>query len=112
VIGAVDIAIPVHHAPEIVPREIRKYTVLKYIKSRIPAGDILKPVFDRYVGEIEDRLRGFGEDPDKIEGSNHVGKHKPEKPGERPIEEFTGSVSDILYDCAGNFMGFILDDCG
>jgi hypothetical protein len=112
VLGAVDIAIPVEHAPQIVPREIRKYTVLKYIKSRIPAGDIWKPVFDRYVGEIEDRLRGFGEDPDKIQGSNHVGERKPKPPGEEGVEDVTGRVSDILYDCAGVFVGFVIDDCG
>jgi hypothetical protein len=114
VLGAVEIAVPVQHAADIILGEIRKYTVLKYIRTRIPASDIWWPVFDRYVREIEDRLVGFGEAPDWIEPSTHVGTRRPDADGAgAPLHlAATGRVADILYDCAGAFEGFVLEDCG
>jgi Galactose oxidase-like, Early set domain len=109
VIGSIEVSIPVRKNPDIIPGEIRKYTVLKYIKTRIPSSDIWWPVFDRYIREIEDRLVGLGVDPSTIEPSTHVGRQRPDE--KRTPSTTTGRVAEILYDCAGQFSGFILEDC-
>lgn len=89
VIGAFQLAIPVVHAPVILPREIRKLSVLKHIAAAIPQGDRWHPVFERYLKEIEDRVKAFGGNPDKVAPSpDGTGQpFHPDKPGGGPCDE-------------------------
>jgi hypothetical protein len=65
-VGAFQMTIPVRPDPEILPAEIRKLAVMKYIQLGIPASSRWSPIFARYIGEIAARVRGFGGDPDKV----------------------------------------------
>jgi hypothetical protein len=61
------------------------------------------------LAELGDRVRAFGADPDSIPASSTGGA-----PIEKPAPEgrsFTGKVTQIIYDCFGNFEGFVLEDC-
>ena len=68
------------------------------------------PVLIRYIGYIEGRVRGLGGDPDKIPPSPNGAPHKPEPPCDHLIER-TGKVTEVIYDCFGDFEGFVLCDC-
>lgn len=108
VIGTFQLEIPVFHEAELLAAETVKLGVLKWIFARIPSDDPWQPVFERYVGEIADRVRGFGGDPDVVEPS--VGK---ERPGEVSGLEgaLVGKVCAVHYDCFGDFVGFDLSVC-
>ncbi|HYG11295.1 MAG TPA: hypothetical protein VD835_15210, partial [Pyrinomonadaceae bacterium] len=114
VIGAVELRIPVQHEEAILPGELKKLAVLKYIKTKIPQSDRWFPVFERYVRYMGDRVRGLGGDPDAVEPTNHVttrpGTGQPQPDGE--AQTFEGKVASLLYNCFGDFEGFVLDTCG
>jgi hypothetical protein len=69
VLGSFQLTIPVRHAEQIVPRAEHDLAVLWHISEAIPAGDRWRPVFDRYLGALGDRVRGFGGDPDDLQPS-------------------------------------------
>jgi len=74
-LGAFQLTIPVQSKAILVEPEKRRLSVLRYIAGSIPADDRWRPVFDRYVDQVADRVRGFGADPDQIapaaDGSGH-----------------------------------------
>ena len=69
IIGAFQITIPVSTGALMLPKEIRKLSVLKHIFNAIPLTDRWHPVFVRYLGEIEAKVRDLGGDPDSVHPS-------------------------------------------
>jgi len=69
VIGAFQLTIPVTNKAALRANEVRKLSVLRHIARAIPVDDQWRGVFDRYVGQIGERVRGFGDDPDIVEPS-------------------------------------------
>lgn len=69
VLGAFEFTVPVSTKAVLLEPEIRKLSVLRHIARAIPSDDQWRPVFDRYLGQIADRVRGFGGDPDVVEPS-------------------------------------------
>jgi len=69
VLGAFQLMIPVSNASALLPTEERKYSVLKHVSKSIPDGNRWKPVFHRYLNQIEERVHGWGGTPEDIEGS-------------------------------------------
>lgn len=115
VVGTFQIAIPVRTAALILPRETRRLSVLRYIGQSIPAGNRWYKIWQRLLGQIGDRVRDLGGDPDKVSpsptGEGHPGAGiPPESGGENP-DTTTGEVARILYDCFGRFEGFVLKTC-
>jgi Putative peptidoglycan binding domain len=49
--------------------EERTLSVMRHIALAIPTGDRWHPIFARYLGQIADRVRGFGGDPERIDPS-------------------------------------------
>jgi hypothetical protein len=66
ILGAFQVSIPVRSKATLVEPEKRRLSVLRHIARSIPADDRWRPVFDRYVDQVADRVRGFGGDPDRI----------------------------------------------
>ncbi len=66
ILGAFEISIPVSKANLLLEREERKLSVLRHISSTIPATNHWFPVFERYLGQIADRVDGFGGNADAI----------------------------------------------
>ena len=64
VLGTTEFRIRVGHAAELLPGKLHDLSVLRYVAAAIPAGNRWEPVFARYLGELEDRIRAFGGDPD------------------------------------------------
>jgi hypothetical protein len=68
-LGAFQMTIPVRTDPEILPKEIRKLSVLRYIQQSIPTNNRWSPMFVRYLDEIGRRVKGLGGDPDAVHAS-------------------------------------------
>lgn len=66
IVGAFQITIPVSTAELMLPTEIRKLSVLRHIAQAIPTGDHWRPIFDRYLDQIGDRVKALGGDPDDV----------------------------------------------
>lgn len=60
VTGTFQLEVPVGHEPELLDDERIKLSVLRHVDEHIPDTDPWRPIFDRYLGEIADRVRGFG----------------------------------------------------
>jgi len=110
IIGSFQLTIPIHTAAEILPAEIRKLSVLRHIGESIPATNRWRLVWDRYLGEIADRVKGLGGDPDEVVPSP-TGDGRPQAPETPDRRVLTGKVIRILYDCFGDFEGFVLETC-
>jgi hypothetical protein len=123
VLGTTQFDIHVRTADVIRPRLERNLSVLRHIRAAIPAGNRWRPVFERYTGELADRVRAMGGDPDRIaaDPTGHGGRDpskprpdrpdKPDRPDTGKRHAATGRVAELLYDCFGVFEGFILVDC-
>jgi Common central domain of tyrosinase len=86
-VGAFQMTIPVKSDPEILPGEIRKLSVMKYVHQAIPATSRWHSIFVRYVDQIAARVRGFGGDPDDVEPSPDGGEGDGHRRHPRPRDE-------------------------
>ncbi len=109
VVGTTQFDIRVDSAAAIVPSLTRNLSVLKHIALQIPKENRWYPVFVRYLDELGERLRGMGVDPDDVPVLPGGGERPEDRPGDR---RHTGRVKELVYDCAGAFEGFVLDNCG
>lgn len=113
IIGTFQVTIPVHTAVEILPGEIRKLSVLRFIGQSIPSGNRWFRIWQRLLDQIADRVRGLGGDPDSIApsptGEGYPGDENPPKPGGEDATTLNGQIALILYDSFGHFEGFILE---
>ena len=66
ILGAFELAVPVSDKSALLAPEIRKLSVLRHIHRAIPLEDPWHAVFTRYTGQIAERVRGFGGDPDRV----------------------------------------------
>jgi Common central domain of tyrosinase len=73
-LGAFQMTIPVKTDPEILPKEIRKLSVLKYVQQGIPASNRWYSIFVRYLDQIAGRVRGLGGDPNTVKPSPDGGE--------------------------------------
>jgi hypothetical protein len=111
IIGAFQIAVVVSDAASILPLESRKLAVLRHIGQAIPAGNRWRPVWQRLLGELGDHVRGLGGDPDRIPPSPHGDGGPEPPPDQREGPVVIGKICRVLYDCFGEFEGFVLASC-
>jgi hypothetical protein len=116
-VGAFELVIPVAGMSSLLPGEVEKLSILKYIFQAMPEKDRWYPVFERYLYEIGERVRGFGGDPDRVQPSPYGACVDEEVPCPPPYHEHekachaTGKICDVQYDCFGDFDAFVLIDC-
>lgn len=67
--GAFQITIPVQPDSEILPSEIRKLSIMKYVQQAIPAGSRWRSIFARFIDQLAARVQGFGGDPNAVKPS-------------------------------------------
>lgn len=116
--GATGFDIVVREPGAITPHLRRNVSVLRHIHGRIPAADRWRPIFDRWLGELDDRLRGFGIDPADVPAAPTGGGTRPDRPCDddrpRPDDDrhrVCGRIRTLWFDCFGGLEGFELD-CG
>jgi len=86
VIGTFQLEVPVFQEAELLDGESIKLSLLRWVFTHISAGDPWHPVFKRYLGEIADRVQGFGGDPDLV-GPSPKGDAYPGGGGQVPQQE-------------------------
>ncbi len=78
--GAFQVTIPVARDEEILPEEIRKLAVMRYVQQAIPASSRWTSIFKRYVDQIAARVRGFGGNPDEVKPAPDGGEGEAKPP--------------------------------
>lgn len=82
VMGTAELAIPVKHASDILPRETKTLAAMKRVLLAMRSEDDWHPVMARYVKGLEKRVRGLGGDPGAVEPA----KLYPSRPrGRKPL---------------------------
>ena len=99
--------IPVSTGAAMLGPEETTLAILKARLAALPTTDRWYPVLLRYIGQVAGRVNGLGGDANAIPPS--LGGYLP--PAPRRPAEFTGKVREVVFDCFGDFSGFILDDC-
>ena len=131
--GSFEFEIPVSTGPLLLARESRKLAVLRWVQQRLGDDIAWRLVFERYLGQIADRVRAFGGNPDMIKPSSagadqdqprppHDGDGNGDPcPPQAPWNDgdgddgkgtpVRGRIVAVHYDCYGRFVGFDLDTC-
>ncbi len=110
VIGTFQVKIPVSTADAILPAEEDTLAIFKWRLQAMSPTNRWYPVLQRYVSYIAARVEGLGGDPNAIPPSLNGAPGEPEEPCSRVIE-YTGKVKEVIYDCFGDFEGFVLEEC-
>ena len=108
-VGAFIIRIPVTTGDKMLLPEENTLAIMKWRLQQTLPSNRWYPVLQRYISYISGRVAGLGGNPGSIQ---------PSPTGVPPIvisqsEEttYTGKVCEVIYDCFGDFEGFILEAC-
>ena len=66
IIGAFELRVLVRHQNLLLEPEQRRLSLLRWIYEQMPAADRWRPVYDRYLGVIADRVDAFGGDSSTV----------------------------------------------
>jgi hypothetical protein len=107
--GSFRFTVPIGDETRMLPDEIRRLAVLRYVAEGKPAGSRWQPIFSRWVAVQAGKVRALGGNPDQVPPS----LTDPQGAGEPGVEEgqASGKVRCLFYDCFGDFEGFDLEDC-
>jgi len=107
--GGFRLTVPIGNETRMLPGEIRRLAVLRYVAQGKPAGSRWQRIFARWVASQAGKVRALGGNPDQVPPS----LTDPQGMAEPGIEtgEVTGKVRCLLYDCFGDFEGFDLENC-
>ena len=108
-LGAFRLRVAVKIGDALLSKLVRNYAVLKYIFEAIPLSDPWRPVFVRYIAQLGDQIKGLGVDPDSVPASADDPGIPGRGVGERDC--LTGKVVEVIFDCFGDFEGFVLEAC-
>ena len=110
IVGSFQIKIPVSTREAMLPAEETTLAILKARLEAMPKTERWYPVLLRYIEQIAGRVDGLGGNATAIPPSLG-GYRPPRKPCEENLEEFTGKVCEVVFNCFGDFVGFVMDDC-
>jgi hypothetical protein len=109
VVGTFQVKIPVATAETMLRPEETTLAIMKWRLLQLVPTNRWYPVLQRYIQYIAARIDGLGGDSKSIlpsrDGVPITGVGKP-NPHVR-----TGKVCEVLFDCFGEFEGFVLSDC-
>jgi hypothetical protein len=117
--GCFRLTVPVQTKHDILPDAQRLLSIFLWTSKFIPGQSRWKPVFERYLQQLEGRLNLLGGDPGKIlpsptgnwqgteQGKEHGGSHGHEHGGEEA--GVRGKIAALAYDHFGDFEGFDLE---
>ena len=114
IVGSFQVKIPVSTGEAMLPAEETTLAILKARLEALPKSNRWYPVLLRYIAQIAGRVDALNGDANAIPPSllGYLPKPRPVlRPCEEDLQEFTGKVCEVLFDCFGDFTGFVLDDC-
>jgi hypothetical protein len=114
IVGSFQIKIPVSTSKAMLPAEETLLAILKARLEVLPKTDRWYPVLLRFIGQVAGRVDATGGDASAIPPSllGYLPVPRPVlRPCEEDVQEFTGKVCEVLFDCFGDFTGFVLNDC-
>ena len=110
VVGTFQIRIPVTTGDQILPAEQTTLAIMKWRLEQMSPSNRWYPVLERFIRYISDRVDGLGGDSSAVPSSLTYVPPLPQ-PHHRPEREHCGKVCEVLFDCHGEFIGFVLEDC-
>ena len=113
VVGSFVVRVPVSTGERMRIPEAMTLAIMKWRLAHLSPGNRWAPVLERYIRYCSARLEGIGGDPADVPPSLTWTPPLPGQGGNgRPHErERCGKVAEVLFDCHGEFEGFVLDDC-
>jgi hypothetical protein len=109
VVGTFQVRIPVTTSEVMLRPEENTLAIMKWRLTQLKLGNRWRPVLERYISYVAARVDGLGGDSTAILPSpNGV---PLEDHGEPSEHEYSGNVCEVLFDCFGDFEGFVLSDC-
>ncbi len=110
VIGTFQVKIPVTTAAVMLRPEEDTLAILKWRLQQMSPANRWYPVMLRYIEYVAARVAGLGGDPNAIPPSLTGAPLQKYDPCE-DLVHFKGEVEEILFNCAGKLVGFVLADC-
>ena len=111
VVGAFQIKIPVSTKDTSLPLEENTLAIFKWRLQEMSPSNRWYPVLLRYISYISARVDGLGGNSSTIIASPGGVSIAHKQPCEGVVEH-TGKICEVLYDCFGDFVGFVLKTCG
>ncbi len=108
--GTFQVKIPVGIEAMLLPSEENTLAVLKWRLDNMPHVSRWYPVLQRYVKYVSGRVDGFGGDSSAVQPSL-TGVKVPVTEYCEEKYQYTGTVCQVMYDCFGNFEGFVVRSC-
>ena len=108
VVGTFQVKIPVSRGGTLLRDEENTLAIMKWRLGQMATTNRWHAVLERYVGYLSARVDGLGGDSTSIEPSPDG---VPVRDGKRREHRFTGRVCEVVFDCFGDFEGFVLRDC-
>jgi hypothetical protein len=96
--------------PVMLRPEENTLAIMKWRLQQMKPGNRWRPVLERYIDYLSARVDGLGGDSNSIQPSPNGVPIGPGKGSEKD-EPFTGRVAEVLFDCFGEFEGFVLVGC-
>lgn len=116
IVGTFVVRIPVSTSAAMLAPEATTLAIMKWRLANMSPSNRWFPVLERYIAYSSSRLNAVGGDAGSVPasltyippslvapGSGHGAAH-----GETTA---CGKVSEVLFDCHGDFVGFVLEDC-
>ena len=110
VVGTFQIRIPVTTGDRMLRPEQTTLAIMKWRLEQMSPSNRWHPVLVRYIKYLSDRIDGLGGDASAVPPSLTYVAPLP-APHHAPEREHCGKVCEVLFDCHGEFTGFVLDDC-
>ena len=113
VVGTFQIRVPVEGRHAILPAEENRLAIFKARLQALATTDRWYPVLARYIELLSERVDGLGGDPNVIPPSfgGYLPGAEPGRPEPPEGRVLSGKVCEVLFDCFGDFEGFILCTC-
>jgi len=114
VVGTFSVQIPVTTAETMLLPEENTLAIMRWRLGQTTPANRWYPVLERYIELIAARVDGLGGDSGSILPSPTGVPFPLPGDGEHGHEKhrvYTGKVCEVLYDCFGEFEGFVLEGC-
>jgi hypothetical protein len=111
VVGSFVVRIPVSTGERMLIPEAMTLAIMKWRLAHLSPGNRWTPVLERYIKYCSARLDGIGGDSSQVPASLTWTPPLPGEGHEPRKHDLCGKVTEVLFDCHGDFEGFLLDAC-